>query len=161
MPVDLNRPQVVRKLAYAIWLMRLPAEKMRLVLARLKYPVSQARDFFAASRLWRELASLKNQKPSAVFARLEDIPPLAIVVNCLASTDESICKILKSYLTRWRTITPSITGHDLQARGLPPGPAYRHILGSLRDAWLDGMVQSQDEEQQLLEKLIQQEEQQI
>jgi len=42
----------------------------------------------------------------------------------------------------------------LRARGLPPGPIYRTILKTLRDAWLDGRVKSPQEEQALLETLI-------
>jgi poly(A) polymerase len=40
---------------------------------------------------------------------------------------------------------PLATGDDLQAHGLRPGPAFRHILQALRDAQLDGEIQTKEE----------------
>jgi hypothetical protein len=42
----------------------------------------------------------------------------------------------------------------LQALGLPPSPLYRTILKALRDAWLDGNIQTAEEEETLLGKLL-------
>jgi hypothetical protein len=61
---------------------------------------------------------------------------------------------LKQYSTEWRKITPTITGHDLVEKGLPRGPRYRQVLGTLRAAWLDGKVTSPEEEAELLDELI-------
>jgi hypothetical protein len=47
-----------------------------------------------------------------------------------------------------------VDGHSLRARGLPPGPVYRQILGTLRDAWLDGKIETAAEEQALLDRLL-------
>ena len=38
-----------------------------------------------------------------------------------------------------RAMLPSITGDDLIRLGVPRGPVYSAILGSLRAAWLDGL----------------------
>jgi tRNA nucleotidyltransferase (CCA-adding enzyme) len=97
---------------------------------------------------------LSNAKLSVIANRLKDVPALAIYANCLASQDEKVCEILQVYLTRLSKITPTITGHDLQNRGLPPGPAYRRILGAIRDAWLDGKINNPEQEQAYLEELI-------
>ena len=51
-------------------------------------------------------------------------------------------------------MTPGLDGHDLRARGLPPGPIYRHILEALRDAWLDGKITTEEEEAAMLDQLI-------
>jgi hypothetical protein len=58
------------------------------------------------------------------------------------------------YLQTWRNVQPTISGHELRRRGLDPGPSYRLILESLRNAWLDGEVGSTDEEAALLDKLL-------
>jgi hypothetical protein len=49
---------------------------------------------------------------------------------------------------------PITNGHDLRQRGIPSGPRYKQILGTLRDAWLDGKIQSVAEENALLEQLL-------
>jgi hypothetical protein len=43
--------------------------------------------------------------------------------------------------------------------GLRPSPAYGQILSALRSAWLDGDIQTYEEEQALLNQLISQYEQ--
>jgi hypothetical protein len=40
---------------------------------------------------------------------------------------------------------PLVTGDDLKLLGLAPGPAYREILDSLRDAQLDGKIATREE----------------
>jgi tRNA nucleotidyltransferase (CCA-adding enzyme) len=54
----------------------------------------------------------------------------------------------------WRKVIPSITGHDLRARGLPPGPQYARILSQLRAAWLDGEIHTVEEEKEMVERLL-------
>ena len=46
------------------------------------------------------------------------------------------------------------TGDDLKSRGLQPGPRYKEILSALRTAWLDGVLTSKTEEEEMLKKLI-------
>jgi poly(A) polymerase len=40
---------------------------------------------------------------------------------------------------------PLLTGDDLLAHGLQPGPAFKHILQAIRDAQLDGEIQTKEE----------------
>ena len=49
---------------------------------------------------------------------------------------------------------PKTTGHDLRERRIPPGPKYNEILRRLRAAWLDGEVNSEEEEKNLLNSLL-------
>ena len=106
--------------------------------------------------MWRNLPTMSVAAPSAVVAQLEDTPLLAIVANCLAVDDEQTCTALRTYITRWRGVAPTITGEALRQRGVPPGPVYSSILGALRNAWLDGAVQTAEQERLLFESLLQQ-----
>lgn len=145
---------LAKSLAYLLWLIRLPSAHARSVIARLKIARGMAAAILAARRLWRDLPSLAGASPSQAAARLEEIPPLAIYANYLASEDERLRAILHEYAARWRHVTPTIDGHALRARGLPPGPIYRRILSTLRDAWLDGTISTPAQERQLLERLL-------
>jgi tRNA nucleotidyltransferase/poly(A) polymerase len=40
---------------------------------------------------------------------------------------------------------PPVTGDDLRAHGLRPGPAFKHILQAIRDAQLDGDIRTKEE----------------
>ena len=41
--------------------------------------------------------------------------------------------------------TPLITGDDLEAAGLKPGPLFKRVLESVYDAQLEGRVNSREE----------------
>ena len=149
-----NRRQRRRDLAYVLWLLRLTVEQAQAVSARLKLSADLTEVITAASRLWQNLPSLAEATPSQAVSRLEDIPALARYAVYLATSDIHLRKMLQTYVTRWQKIHPTINGHDLRQRGLPPSPAYRGILKALRNAWLDGEVTTPEEEAVLLEKLI-------
>ena len=48
--------------------------------------------------------------------------------------------LLHQYLSGWRFVRSALTGDDLLALGLKPGPAFRRWLWGLRAARLDGAV---------------------
>ena len=61
---------------------------------------------------------------------------------------------LETYLAHWRHVMPKTDGRLLRRLGLPPGPAYRTILTTLRAAWLDGQLETADQERDLLQALV-------
>jgi tRNA nucleotidyltransferase (CCA-adding enzyme) len=151
---DLKGIPTKQGLGYILWLIRLPPGSARAVIARLKIPRVLA-DFALAARLLRQdLPPLIGASPSQVASRLDEVPPLAIYAAYIASDDKRLRATIQEYLTNWRHITPGLDGHDLRARGLPPGPVYRHILEALRDAWLDGEITTEEEEAAMVDQLI-------
>lgn len=152
--VDQKKLPLKRRLAYALWLLRLTPPKAREVINRLKMPRVLAEEILAACHLWRDLPSLAGASPSRIVKRLEGRPPLALYTAYLACDPETLREILQTYVSRWQHITPTIDGHDLRARGLPAGPVYRHILTRLRDAWLDGEISDVQQEAAFLDKLL-------
>jgi tRNA nucleotidyltransferase (CCA-adding enzyme) len=143
-----------RELAYVLWLMRLPVEKVTQVSRRLKMPAALEKAIISACHLWHERDSLAAALPSAVVARLEDVPDLAWYALYRAAEDEKLRGALRAYATRWRKVVPTIDGNVLKARGISPGPVYRKILGALREAWLDGKITTPEEEEALLHALL-------
>jgi tRNA nucleotidyltransferase (CCA-adding enzyme) len=152
--LDLQRGSNRRRLAYILWFIHLPVEKIKAILRRLRYPTTQSKVVLSASHLWKDLPWLANAKLSQIANRLEDVPALAIYAVFLAARNEHVCSNLQAYLNRINLITPTVTGYDLQRRGLPPGPIYKHILGAIRDGWLDGKIENVDQEQAYLDELI-------
>jgi hypothetical protein len=85
---------------------------------------------------------------------LEKFPRAALYAAYLITQDEKRRALLYKYVAQWAEIQPITTGEDLRNIGLRPSPAYGRILSALRDAWLDGLIQSPEEEQALLQKLL-------
>jgi len=143
-----------RELAYVIWLLRLPEPAAMAVCIRLMMPASLKETIREACRLWNDLPSLIDARPSAAVQRLEGVPALARYAVYLATSDLHLRKILQTYATRWKTIQPTVDGYELMRRGLNPGPQYKAILWGLRKAWLDGEIKDQAGEARLMEALL-------
>lgn len=143
-----------RALAYTLWLLRLEPDLVQQAARRLKLRASLAEACAAASKLRGGLDNMTGLPTSEMVLQLEGAPPLALYANYLAAEEDAVRDVLEKYVTIWQNITPETTGDDLRQHGLPPGPAYRGILSSLRAAWLNGEVNSSEEEQQLLARLL-------
>jgi tRNA nucleotidyltransferase (CCA-adding enzyme) len=152
--VDLQRGSNKRRLAYILWVIHLPVDKILTILRRLRFPATQSKIVLSANHLWKDLPWLANAKLSQIANRLEDVPALAIYAVFLASRDEQACNNIQACLNRINSITPTVTGYDLQKRGLQPGPVYKRILGAIRDGWLDGKIENVDQEKAYLDEII-------
>ena len=144
----------MKALSYLVWLVRLPPARVGSICLRLKLPANLRDAIEAACRLRLDLATLIDISPSQVVERLDPLPVLAIFAVYRITRDETLRYQLAQYAIHWRHIYPVSDGHSLQARGLPPSPLFRPILKALRSAWLDGQVQSAEEEEALLEHLL-------
>ena len=150
----LNYHQRKRDLSYTLWFIRLSSEELQRVLDRLRIPTNLVNVISSANDLWRNRESLASASSSEVVAVLDAVPPLSRFGFFLASSDNKLREVIHMYITRWQYITPTINGHDLEERGVPPGPIYRKILSGLRAAWVDGDITSKEEETALLEELL-------
>jgi tRNA nucleotidyltransferase (CCA-adding enzyme) len=140
-----------RTLGWILWLMPLPEFDVEMISKRLDFPALLTKSTRAASTLLNALPSFIAWRPSRWTFYLEDLPSISVYAVYLMRKEPA----LRDYLVSWRKIKPRITGDDLKKRGLEPGPKYAEILRQLRAAWLDGDVNSKEEELRLLEKLIQ------
>jgi tRNA nucleotidyltransferase (CCA-adding enzyme) len=143
-------------LRYALLLIRLVAEEASGVLNRLHFPAGRRDVVLEANRVVRRSGRWTGREaPSLISAMLDKIHEMAIVAAWLAATDRPELQTrLATYLSEWRWISPAVDGLVLRDLGLAPGPIYGEILGRLRDAWLDGEIRSDDDEQALLRQLM-------
>jgi tRNA nucleotidyltransferase (CCA-adding enzyme) len=151
-----KRIPVERIIIYGLWLVRLPWRRTENVIKRLRLPKAIRDIIKGTCHLWAEIPALEFAKPSEFVHLLDPVPVLSIYVLFLSTDSTSIREALYTYITRWKNISSSFTGHDLQARGLPPGPHYKEILNALRAAWIDEEITTTEDEQDLLGKLIDQ-----
>jgi tRNA nucleotidyltransferase (CCA-adding enzyme) len=71
------------------------------------------------------------------------------------SKGDSVKRQVSAFLTTYQQVKPILTGADLKAMGLKPGPKFRHILDRLLDARLNGETKTEAEERQLVYRLVQ------
>lgn len=137
-------------LGYLLWLLDSPMEMVRSISNHLDFSADLAEAVRAALHLKNELPTFADFKPSTWTARLDKVPLMSIYVLWLVTKESA----LKEFITKWRRVKTSITGDDLIARGIAPGPRYKEILTRLRAAWLDGEVKNEMEEKELLMLLL-------
>ncbi|MGD8552908.1 MAG: CBS domain-containing protein [Anaerolineales bacterium] len=143
-------------LFYAVWLVSLVIERTEHVAERLSFPGSLRKDVIAVSQLMHSINELGAGAEPSKFVNLFEAHPERVLIATWLSLGEGhpVRAAIEAYLMTWRFITPTIDGDALRERGLKPGPQYTHILSALRDAWLDGRIQSQEEESNLLTSML-------
>lgn len=140
-----------RTLGWILWLLPLSDYDIDMVAKRLDFPLLLSKSARAASTLLKDLPSMIEWKPSRWTFHLEQLPSIAVYAVYLTRRETA----LREFLVDWRNRKPTITGDDLKARGLEPGPRFAEILRQLRAAWLDGEVLNREQESKLLKTLIQ------
>ncbi len=131
-------------------------ETLKLVCERLLFGRKMSESLLQASALVRHVDELARpgMRPSVIVSQLENMTELALLAVWYVSDDGQVRNYLQQFWSKWRQILPIANGDTLQLMGLKAGPCFKVILARLRQAWLDGLVQSETEEDQLLDRLI-------
>lgn len=115
------------------------------------------------TRLMLRLAHLKAHRdeladttlrPSRVVEILDRSPLAARLLFGLAEDDPTIDSHLRRFEDEWQHIRPTVTGRELAALGIRPGPAFGHILRRLSAALLDGEIAGEAAERRLVAELV-------
>ncbi|HSQ91980.1 MAG TPA: hypothetical protein VLM19_07395, partial [Nitrospiraceae bacterium] len=151
-----------------LYLMALSSESSPLVVAtmirRLALSREQAKNVrVGGSRIDRareRLTDTRAIRPSQAYRHLEEFSNEALVLllaRQVAMRHEVLLRRLKRNLVSYvksRTVKTSLTGGDLQAMGLKPGPQYKTILGKLLGARIDGMITTETEERAFVQRWV-------
>jgi hypothetical protein len=132
---------------FQFWLSTLPITE--------RFPVTRVeRDSAVCLARFSSLRRLlaRARRPSSVFGLLQPTPEPALrVLACIEPS--AIARRIREYLTRYRHTRPLVTGKELRALGISPGPVYRRILNHLLVARLDGRIQTMSDELVLCRRL--------
>ncbi len=140
---------------FAVWLAPFAPPVPEIVARRLRVRKATLEDLLGLGKLLPALAALPDDAPpSAVVATLRPYTPRVWLTARLLTQDPRHAAWLDRAMTTWRHVRPALTGDDLLALGLPPGPVYTHILDCLLAARLDGGVTDEAGERALVRQLL-------
>ncbi len=146
MPIQLT-------LAYIIWFSLLPVSPQP-ICKRLRTSALILESTEKVKALQPELSHYLNAPTSKIYEFLSGFPKIVLYCHYLLTQNEENRKILYNYFETWQFVNPLISGDQLKAMGLKPGPHFRTILSLLRNAWLDEKISSRDEELTLIQNFI-------
>ena len=151
-----HRPEPIERLYLALWLYRLsPAAHNRLI-ANLRLS-TRTRSLIKEGEQLRALTT-ELTAPDLPNSRLDQLLHTfsdgALLVARIDSDDWVLCNRILAYQTHLRPQKISLTGEQLKAWGVRPGPIYREIFQAVRAARLDGRISTDEEELKLARALI-------
>jgi len=141
-------------LGWLLWLMPLSNEEIASLNERLHFTADLLASLFAVSMMFKDQSVFVGLKPSECVERLESFPVNAVEAIGYVAEDARVKERFDEYISRWRYIKAHTTGNDLKKLGIEPGPRYAVLLRHLRNAWLDGEVETEEEEKKLLDGLL-------
>jgi len=134
---------------------RLDEPAIQVLCERLKAKREDEEDLLLIKDLQRKLHELAElNRTSEIYHLLQPYPARVLAVVWVASEGSVVQERVFRYQTDWRLVEPEITGDDLKAMDLEPGPLFGSILRILRDARLNGEVSTRDEEVALVKRLL-------
>ncbi len=101
----------------------------------------------------RRLGTKPTPKPADVYHLLSDLCDETLLSLMAKSKAETVKRQVSAFLTMYQHVKPVLTGDDLKAMGLKPGPQFKRILDRLLDARLNGEIKTESEERSLATEL--------
>lgn len=136
------------ELLFVFLLTVLPIDRTFPITREQRDAATALRDF---TRVRSRLA--RARRDSTVFRLLHSVPEPALSILALIETSAIAVKV-RRFRDRLAGTRTQVTGRQLHALGLKPGPAYRRVLDRLLDARLDRRVTSEAEELALARRLV-------
>jgi len=102
----------------------------------------------------RRLGRKPEPKASEVYHLFSGLSDETLLSLMAKSKGETVKRQISAFLTTYQHVKPTMTGTDLKAMGLKPGPQFKKILDQLLAAHLDGEVRTEAEERRFVQQLI-------
>jgi tRNA nucleotidyltransferase (CCA-adding enzyme) len=141
---------------FALWLAPLSPHLQAEVMDRLAVRRATREDMAQCQRALQIVHDLPDDvRVSEVEKLLRPFRPRALLVTRILIGNNEKAHLLEHYYKEWRWVKTVVTGDDLRASGLKPGPYYAIILDQILAARLDGEITNEAEERALLTDLAQ------
>ncbi|MBZ0320754.1 MAG: CBS domain-containing protein [Anaerolineae bacterium] len=140
---------------FAILVVRFAEDELRQLGQRLMISKTNVDHLTAVCKGYRAVLQFtpETSRSSVVYA-LDSLGEVSWLVNWAAAPFAFLRQKIVHFVMEWRHIHPTINGNDLLTLGLKRGPIIGQLLREVRRAWLDGEIQSDEEEAAFLASLL-------
>lgn len=127
------------------------------VVERLNIPLRLKKrlelDMEACDEARLRLAEAKELSPPEIYDIFSPLSPEGIIVLLAMLADDRANKYATLFVTQYQSQAKlSLTGDDLIAMGVSPGPVFQQVFKALRDARVNGQVNSKKDEISLVQQ---------
>ena len=143
------------QVAYILWLLPVFSDNLQEVIQRLRLKNNLSHMILQAHKANIELDRRKKEPDNRLIAALQGCPPVVLYALWLHNKLLHQRNIIEKYAVQWRHVKPHTDGKKLMKLGVPASPRIGEILDELRAAWIDGRVNSEAEEEALLQHILQ------
>jgi len=146
--------KIIPQLYMTILCYRLTPNEQEQLIKFFRLPKAMAqvlRDTLAIKEKIKELA-IPGQAPSIIYDLLQSYCPTAYTAVSIAAGSETVVEHIELYLNVLKDVNPTLSGDDLKKLGVPTGPRIKEVLDLLREARLDGKIDSQKEEEEWVKR---------
>ena len=142
-------------LYFALWLAPLPENVQEATVERLRARKATRADVLAVGQLLAALGRLSaDARPSEIHAVCKEHAPRVLLAARIVLDDDFHGAMLDRFYGEYHHVKTELTGDDLRARGLQPGPRFAYLLEQLLAARLDGQIDDITGERVLLDELL-------
>lgn len=154
--IDLNttKPTVRIELFYIVLLCRLGQDDLMRVMDRLKLPSSLRKKIREVNRLWMVKEQFDQMDKLDIISVLDGIDPCVAYALAIMDEEGKMQEWIRFYFTQWIKTKCFTDGVLLRQKGISPSPIYRQILNELKLAWIEGRVNTREEEMNFLDERI-------
>jgi len=125
-------------------------------LLRLQVPPNLAESMINGLENTQMLMKMHSWLPKETYHALHPLDIQTILYAMSKCSSEEAQKAISMYLTTLRNTLPEITGTDLIALGLKPGPLFKDILSALTEARIEEKVSSREDELDYIKNILKQ-----
>lgn len=152
---DALPPDSLEFLYFALWVAPLSRTVQEGTVRRLRGRKTTREDVLAVGQLLHRLHALPaDARPSEVEQALRPYRPRVLLAGRIFVGQSGAGHLLDHYYREWRHVSTALDGNDLRDMGLKPGPQFAVWLDRLLAARLDGVVDDEAGERQLLAQWI-------
>ena len=136
----------------------LPGRAVVEVLKRFPFSESEANRLrtsrIGGQAVIRRLGRKPELKASEIYRLLSGLSDETLLSLMAKSKGETVKRQVSAFLTTYQHVKPTLTGTDLKAMGLKPGPQFKKILDRLLAARLNGEVRTDAEERRFIQQVV-------
>jgi tRNA nucleotidyltransferase (CCA-adding enzyme) len=139
----------------ALLLYRLPPEKVKTCQKRLKLARDDVKRLGEVEHIKAHVPGLEQAQPASTLFRWLSPYSTEALLAAWAAEKEPARRQIQRFQSELREVRTLLDGRYLiECYGLKPGPIFGRLLNQLRDARLDGQVETREDEEALVERLL-------